>query len=982
MDHNKFRSIIYSAFSLALGATLLSGCGDSAGKEPDQAVFDEAVAGAHFLSAPGNEDESTADNITDFVATCRIISEGETGYIVLGDKTGEYGNLLLVGAGAFADSDAVTVKTCLGGVLSETYSVEMEPQEDAEGKRAFDISVSVSGGKANITVDGKEYDPVDTPFTSLGCVGTYVDRGLAIAYMDDLEVTAGGETIFADDFDGNFVNTLHEYNYSNEQDSVFSPYFIKREDFDGNNALIITTGFLLSETEKDCAPIFKKEFEAKAGKIESAYLCMTSLGSFEATINSQKVTDHFFDPGKMLYDHELYYVTYDVTDLIKEQNELKIALFHGFYDRGVGFIDVGGIWGKELAVKGALIINYKGGKSEVIPTDDSFLVCDDTRYRENDMYRGEMIDDRFDTDEAEWTNAQVDHVDSWMQDIPCVAKENEPITAYKTISPIGVTEPVPGHFVYDFGENLAGTIRLDMSKFEGFGAGEGQVITFRYGEFLNTDSLINSDGPAGTVWTRNLQTAISTDYYVFGDGKDRPDEVTFSHTYHGFRYLEVTGSDTAIPQDAISVLALSSDLEETGEFTCSNETINQYYENSVRSLRSNLMDCPTDCAQRDERLGWAGDAQLVSGFAMYQFDTSRLYQKYVKELQAKQRDDGKSYDIAPSNTVFGGHSCWGDAIVTIPWNLYLQYGDKEILAQNVEPASKWVDYLAENSEDYLFSSDGYGDHLSMQSLPEEVTDTAWCAHSARLVSKMYTALGDDEKATKYAEITDHFTQKWQETYIRDDASVEAGILYPDYETETAYSLGLSFELFPEDMRQAAADRLRILSEYGGYLFYPGYSGMSFYLPSLCEYGHGGTAVQVMTNTAPGGLAHPLSMGLTTNPESVDAFRYNDDGDYYIGGSLNHAAYSSVSQACYEYILGIQTDETAPGFEHFYVRPLMTEGIASASGSYESVRGKISVSWNSDERSITVEVPKGTTCTVVLPGGETNEVTEGQHSFNW
>ena len=221
-----------------------------------------------------------------------------------------------------------------------------------------------------------------------------------------------------------------------------------------------------------------------------------------------------------------------------------------------------------------------------------------------------------------------------------------------------------------------------------------------------------------------------------------------------------------------------------------------------------------------------------------------------------------------------------------------------------------------------------------------LSDTAWCAHSARLVSKMASVLGRDEDAKKYCDIADSFIEAWQKTYIREDWSPEAGILVAEAESETAYSLGIAFDLFPEDIMDAAKERLKILTEYGGYLFYPGYSGMAYYLPALASGGYSDAAVRVLENTAPGGLAFPLTMGLTTHPEELNCFKYQDEngadynGMYRVSGSLNHAAYSAVCSFLFTNILGIKTDEERPGFEHFFIEPCVNCGLEYASGSYE------------------------------------------------
>ena len=972
-----------------LCATIFAGCGKSVSteKELDTVALDEAMSEAHFISLGDDSLPIGIEReITQYHASCKLVADGDMGYLVLGDRSGEHGTLFLVGIGHYADEDGVKITSYKNGVQDNNYRKRIEGLHISDDGY-FEVEVAVNKGVADITINGEKIDTADMPFTELGCVGACKDRGMNTVFMDDIMVKENDNIIFCDDFDGNFINELYPYEYSNDRTSAFSPFFIKTSEVDGSNVLVVSSGIILSETGKDSAPVFKKEFDLKKSDVVSAHLCMTALGSFEAYINSQKVSDSFFDPGKMVYDEYLDYVTYDVTNLLRDTNELKIYLFHGFYDTGLGYPVVAEIWGEDHAVKGALVINYKNGKSEVITTDESFSVSADTRYRFNDIYQGEMIDDRYKED-GPWEKPKVDMVADFFKELPLSLKESESIAPYKELTAVNVNEPVPGHYVYDFGENVAGTIRLDLTQVPEEDKQKGQVLTFRYGEIINSDRLVNPDGPDGTVWTDNLLTAKSRDYYVFGEKSD-DGEVLFSHTYHGFRFLEITGTDKPVPKEAVKLLAISSDLRTTGQFTCSDEVINTFYDNSVRSLRSNMMDDPTDCPQRDERLGWTGDAQAVSGFAMYQFDALNFYRKYLKEIRTLQEDDGMIYDVAPSRLGFGGHSCWGDVITTIPWNLYLQYGDEDILSENIDAASRWVDYLVANSDDDLFDSEGYGDHLSLQAVSSKLSDTAWCAYSARLVSRMHKALGDNEQSEKYADIADKFSIKWQDTFISKEPSVETGILYPEYESETAYALGLEFGLFPEDIRQDAADRLKLLSDYGGYLFGPGYSGMAFYLPALCENGYGDVAARVMTNTAPGGIAHLLSLGLTSNAESVDAYRYTDhngdeygDGKYYVNGSLNHAAFSSVSEACYKYILGIRPDEEYPGYEHFYIEPLMTQNIASASGSFDSVRGEISVSWNSTTRELSCSIPATSRCTLILPSGETIDVSGGEHSFTW
>ncbi len=979
--------------------------------------YDTGMSQAHFISAPAlsylgeasDENMEGADNaassidksiastddydsnarntkITEYEVSYNLSIPGTDASFVLGDARGEYGELILCEIAERGEEASFTVKRFAEGIYDNTFG---DASVTFQGNEAHDYSVNIkiSGKELSAQVNGEDLGSFEIPEIALGCVGVYKIRATSFAYIDDICVRKGKEVLFEDDFDGSFKNGFYEYQYANEAVSAFSPYYIITEEKNGSKSLRLSSGFVLSETEADTAPDFRREFACDKKKLNKAYLYMTALGSFDVAINGKAVQDSFFDPGKMVFDTYIDYVSYDVTDLIEKENTMDISLFHGFFNRGNGYPESTCRWGDGFGVKGELVLVYKDGTTEIIPTDEKFKVNRNTRYRFNDVYHGEIIDDRYAASEAVWEDVLVDDVDPMFINAKLGEKSIEPIRAIETLEPISVTEPVPGHFVYDFGKNIAGTISFNLKNLKEE-LKEGQVVTFRYGEILNSEQMVNSDAEVGTVWRLNLMTARATDYYVCADeGKDI--EKTFSHTYHGFRYVEITGVPSQIPTEDIRALALSTDMHETGSFTCSSDIINQFYSNSKNSMRNNLMDNPTDCPQRDERLGWSGDAQITSLFAMYQFDSKAFYENYLTQMRLQQDEDSAFMDVAPYNSKFGGHNCWGDAPVAIMWNHYLQYGDRTVLEDNYDALCKWVDYLVNTSDDYLRRSEGYGDHISRQSVDEALTDTAWCARSAQLVSRMADILGKEADAAKYRDHAEAFKKKWQETYLREDWSVGAGIINTENETETAYSIGIMFDLFPEDMMGAAKERLKILAEFGGYEFYPGYSGLAYFLPALSSGGYSDTAIKVLENMQPGGIAHPLAMGLTTNPEEAYAFVYSDEsgnpyegGKYRVDGSLDHAAYSAVCSFLFSDILGIKADENAPGYEHFCIVPAYSCGLEFANGSYDSRFGTISVSWNITDKTVQGEVPAGTACTLTLPDGSKEELSEGAFSMTW
>ncbi len=994
--------------TLILLTSVLMGCGaseqaPSAQNDPVEEIdlatynkvplideFDPGMEKAHFLSAPS--DQEIAEEYKDYEAHCSIVVKNTSASFVLGNQKGEYGELILCEIDTYGEEAVLRVKAMKDGAFDDSFEMaEVSFSRTEEDKYILDLEVrGISSAKATmgVSVNEEKLGNFNVPAFSLGCVGFYKSRGTTYAYADDISVLEkGGTELFADDFDGQFSNALYGYNYKNNATSAFSPFFYKTSYINDSNALVVGSGFILSETKADAAPVFRKKFEVKPKEVKSAYLYMTALGSFEASINGTKVSKNLFEPGKMVYNKHLYYVSYDVTELIQEKNTLDITLFHGFFDRGSGYPEAVQNWGGAQAIKGELVIKCKNGEIIVMPTDDSFSVCSNTRYRYNDIYHGEIIDDRYTVeDNSKWVSPGVDTIEEKYLGLPVLHKENESIGFVEVIACESITQTAPNRFIYDFGQNIAGTVVFDLSALKNAGLERGQVITVRYSELLNDEDMANMDDEPGTLWTQNLLTARATDYYVVGDSHDV--KVSFPHTYHGFRYAEIIGLDQPLPIENIKAYLVASKAVESAAFECDDETLSNFYKASRYSLRSNLMDVPTDCPQRDERLGWAGDAQVTSLYAMYQYDTEKLYCHYLDEMRAQQSDEGMFTDITPFKSTFGGHNCWGDAPVSIAWNIYVQYGNTAVLEENYEALCKWVDYLVETSDDYLRTSGGYGDHLSSQDTLETLSDTAWCAHSSELVGKIAGVLGKESDAEKYAEISANFKNRWMKEYVREDWSMEAGILHPDLESETAYALGICFEIFPEEMLAAAAGRLKIITEYGGYLFHPGYSGMSFYLRALADYGYIDTAIKVMTNTAPGGLSYPIKMGLTTNPEELSAFKDTDQngeslgqGKYRVTGSLNHAAYSSVSSFFYTNILGIKPDENAPGYKHFYITPNVG-GLTHAAGLYNSRQGKISVDWNAETRKLLCTIPTGSTCTLTLPNGEVQELAEGNYEFTW
>lgn len=873
---------------------------------------------------------------------------------IFGAHEGRYGTLYLCEIQNNDEQAFFRFKRMEGGSFASLQEHDITSCK-AESSDRFLVNLSIRKDVLTATVNGTPIGDFVMEYTPIGSIGYYKSRGVSYAYFDN---------ILAKDSAGNI---LYEEDFEDET-TIFSPYHVTLE----NNTLKAGSGLMLTPFYEAPAPYFRKEFVLQDKPIESARIYMTALGSFALSVNGKRVSDDYFSPGKLAFNQQLSYMTYDVTSLLRqgEANALGIILLHGWYDRAVGYPEIWNPWGDTNALLGKLKIHYADGSSQEILTDESFLCCTDGPVRSDDIYQGEFYDatkeltgfDQPGYKDENWLFAAENEVDEAYLSLPVTAKKNEPITCIKELSPISVSEPVENVFVYDFGQNFTGTCRIQVT------GKKGQLLTLRYGEELNTENLINRDDTVGTIWTENLLTAEATDYYVIkGDARGETFEPEF--TFHGFRYLQISGMDEPISTDDIQGLVLSSNLKQTGSFTSSNELLNQFYQNTINSQQSNFLDNPTDCPQRDERHGWAGDAQVFSLTASYHMNTYSFYEKYLEELRLIQTEGGSFADMSPRNfgTEWDGtggaatNNCWGDAPVVITWNLYMQYGDKTIIEENYEALCKWMEVLVNTSDHYIRYWGGYGDHLALESTPADLSDTAWCAHSADLLSQMAAILGKHEDATHYKEIYESFKKAWQNQYVLPDGMTICN-------TQTSYTLGLSFSLFPEELKEAASGHLLNLLEYSGYHIHTGFSGIGYLLPVLCQQNHSDAAYRLLLQEEAPSLLYQAKKGATTTWELWNGYREEADGAYYLDGSFNHYTYGTPACWLYTHVLGIQSDANAPGYKHILLEPHARKSLSFAKGSYESAYGLIRSEWEKTENGYRYlfEIPANTTATLTLP----------------
>lgn len=721
----------------------------------------------------------------------------------------------------------------------------------------------------------------------------------------------------------------------------------------------------------DPAPMFRKEFSV-AGEVKSARLYITSAGCYDAYVNGKPVTDSVLNPGRSDYNNDLKYQAFDVTTLIKSgENAIGAYVGHGWFNTKWNS------FGTTYGLMAMLEITFADGSRKTVVTDESWKVYNDGPIRYEDIMNGFTYDATKEQDG--WAEGGFDDK-GWKTAVATTAgalKVSKPqwsrtgfITAGDVFDSVKIIKPNDKILTYDFGVNLAGVpcVKLKGEK--------GQKVKFTYGELLNSAFLETADGIAGTVYRKNLTDAQATDYYTL---KGDPDGEIFypNMTYHGFRYMQVEGVNFTITEDNIlkaQAHALYTDMERTGYFETSDALVNQLYENSYRSNVGNFMGIPTDCPQRGERTGWTADAQVYARTASFNLNTFAFLEEYAKNLTDNISSYGTYPEVTPAPTwrtkeVENG---WGDAGVIVPWTMYLAYGDTQILKDNYDGMKGLVDAFIKSSEDYLRPDKArYGDWMSIEKTPYQVTNQAYTTYTTSLVAKTAQALGNTADAEKYEEIAEKFRQAFVKACTDQNGKTLC-------DTQTSYVLGLAFDLFDEEDRATAENRLAELIEQNGYKLKTGFLGVNLLNPTLSDMGHSDIAYKLLLQKEYPSWLYPVTLGATTIFEKWDGLKgFNEDYIMSTTASLNHYAYGSVSEWMYRYVLGIDLDEQNPGYKHIILHPETDFSLDYARGSYRSQYGKIESGWRFENGNTVYEitVPANTTATLTLAKSATLEILE-------
>jgi alpha-L-rhamnosidase len=699
-------------------------------------------------------------------------------------------------------------------------------------------------------------------------------------------------------------------------------------------------------------PHFRRSF-ALAGEVRRATLYATARGVLELELNGTRVGDAVLAPGWTDYRERIEYAAHDVTALLQTgDNVLGAILGDGWYAGFVGF-DArrpGNHYGKEPELLCELHLERPDGTVEIIASDQHWESATGPLVY-SDLLMGERYDARREL--GLWHPVSVRLLD----DVRLVPERGQPLRVTEDLHPIAVTERAPGVHIVDLGQNMVGWVRLRVE-------GErGTRVQLRFAEMLEPD---------GSLHLANLRGARQLDTYVLSGEGVEVWEPRF--TFHGFRYVEVTGTDTF----ELTGRVVHSDTPRSGWFECSDELVNQLWRNINWGQRGNFVSVPTDCPQRDERLGWLADAQVFFPTATLNMDVAAFITKWGDDVLDAQSPEGAYPDIAPRLVLErDGAAAWADAGIIVPWLMWRRYGDRRLLERHWDAMERYMAYLQRHNPDLLWTArrgNDYGDWLSVGAhTPRDVLATAYWAYDAKLMAEMAGVLGRPERAEHYERLRDGIVAAFNREYVGADAYIEG-------DTQTVYLLALHMVLLPEALRARAAERLvENIERHDGHLT-TGFVGVGLLCPVLSEAGYSDVAHRLLRNETFPSWGYSIRHGATTIWERWDGWTEDTGFQTPMMNSFNHYSLGSVGQWLYEHVAGIRAAK--PGYERVLIAPEPGE-LDWARAEYHSVRGTITSAWRQDGETfhLNVGIPANVTATVVLPGGERTEVGPGDHVFS-
>jgi len=712
--------------------------------------------------------------------------------------------------------------------------------------------------------------------------------------------------------------------------------------------------------------------------VRSARLYVTALGSYRVYLNGSRVGADVLTPDFTDYRKRVLYQTYDVTSLlVSGKNVISALLGDGWYGSGLTWVGMH-FFPPPDRFLAQLELNYSDGSHDTVVTDQSWKAAASPIVR-SDVYGGEVYDAR--SEQSEWVKADFDD-SRWTSAVeaeaPSIAVSSQitaPARVIQTLSPKRVTPVASGTYIFDMGQNMVGWVALRVK------GKAGTKVRLRFAEILNPD---------GSIYTANLRNADATDVYILRGG----DQETFSphFTFHGFRYVEVTGYPGTPTADAISGEVVSSvSGEPVATLKTSSELVNHMWSIGVWGQRGNFLSITTDCPQRDERLGWMGDAGVFWRTGTYNFDIAAFSQKFVQDIVDAQTRQGAFTNVSPNTLPFDGGGTegtsawnegmvgapgWGDAGVIVPWTTWIQYGNKAIITQNWDAMQRWMEFIQSRNPNFV-RKNGVGPNFADWLAPDEHTDkdllaTAYWALIAHMMFEMAHAVGKDADSKHYDDVVENIRTAFQKTYIKDNGEVGTG-------TQTSYVVALYTKMAPAALEPVLVEKLVKDIESRNWHLSTGFLGTPFLLFTLADHGRSDVAYRLLLNETYPSWGYMLSKGATTWWE-----RWNGDTGDPSMNSYNHYAFGSVIAWVYRYAAGIDTTTNAPGFKEIIVHPHLDAKMTSARAEYESVYGKIVSDWNGTPAgpfALKVTIPANTSAKVFLPAIAGAHVTQNGSAIN-
>jgi alpha-L-rhamnosidase len=731
------------------------------------------------------------------------------------------------------------------------------------------------------------------------------------------------------------------------------------------------------------APHLRRSFTV-AGQVASARLHVTALGVYEARLNGQRVGDAYLAPGWTDYNQRVLYQCYDVTGLVRPgENVLGAILGDGWYSGFVGFDAkrAGAHYGNAPELLAQLDITLADGSVQQVVTDGEWTgrTAD---IRHADLLMGERHDLRLtldgwdapDVDSAGPESAGPDSAgrdsagpDSagWrpvllrpLDERVIAADPGVPVRVTQEIAPAAVSRAADGTLLIDFGQNLTGWLRIRAA------GPDGTTIRVRHAEVLDGD---------GGLYTDNLRTARQADEYVLAGG---PAVLEPHFTLHGFRYAEVTGYPGEPGDGDITARVVHSDITATGSFESAEPWLDRLFLNIDWGQRGNFISIPTDCPQRDERLGWLGDAQIFARTACYNRDVAAFFAKWLDDVAEAQLPSGAFPDIAPRlNFPGAGAPAWADAGVIVPWTMWKMYGDRGLPARHFGAMTAWMDFIERGNPGYLRTRElghSYNDWLApgRDDTPRELLATAYWAHDAALLAELAAAVGRAEDAARYRELRAKIGAAFADAFVSADGQLAAG-------TQTAYVLSLHLDLIPPELRAAAAEHLvSAIQATNGHLS-TGFVGVGYLLPALSSAGHDEVAYRLLSQRTFPSWRYMIDRGATTIWERWDGWSAERGFQSAWMNSFNHYSLGSVGEWLYRFVLGIDQEPGTAGFGRLRLRPHPGGTLDRAAGCYQSVRGPVRAGWERSGGRLTyrVEVPANVRASVHVPSADAAAVRD-------